>query len=146
MIKVIWLLKRKPGMSKEAFREHYENSHVVLAHKYVGHLLEGYHRNYPIEGWLAPSSKREDGVVEPFDYEYDCITEMRIKDADAAEEMLRIFNDPEIGKIFVDDEHRFLDRKLVVMLTCDEVNTGTGDGHLAPSKERLAAQAPVLAG
>ncbi|WP_323809663.1 EthD domain-containing protein [Sphingobium baderi] len=41
MIKIIWLLKRKPGMSKEAFREHYENSHVVLAHKYVGHLLEG---------------------------------------------------------------------------------------------------------
>src|SRR3546814_14773322 len=53
MIKMLWLLKRKPGMSKEAFREHYENSHVVLAHKYVGHLLEGYHRNYPVEGWLA---------------------------------------------------------------------------------------------
>src|SRR3546814_6456172 len=56
------------------------------------HLLEGYHRNYPIEGWLAPSSKREDGIVEPFEYEYDCITEMRIKDEEAAEEMLRIFN------------------------------------------------------
>ncbi|WP_162986924.1 EthD domain-containing protein [Sphingomonas paeninsulae] len=145
MIKVIWLLKRKPGMSKEAFREHYESSHVMLAHQYVGHLLEGYHRNYPVEGWLAPSSKREDGVVEPFEYEYDCITEMRIKDEAAADEMLQIFNDPVIGKIFVDDEHRFLDRKKVVMLTCDEVNNGTGTGPLAPSKEELAARAPVLA-
>ena len=48
---------------------------------------------------------------------------MRIKIEEAAEEMLRIFNDPEIGKIFVDDEHRFVDRKLVVMLKCDDVNT-----------------------
>ena len=76
-----------------------------------------------MEGWLAPSSKREDGAVEPFEYEYDCITEMRIKIEEAAEEMVRIFNDPEIGKISVDDEHRFVDRKLVVMLKCDDVNT-----------------------
>src|SRR3546814_4013191 len=83
-------------------------------------------------------------LVEPFEYEYDCITEMRIKSEEAADEMLRIFNDPVIGKTFVDDEHRFLDRKLVVMLKCDEVDTGTGTGHLAPSKEQLAAQSPIL--
>lgn len=125
MVKVIWLLKRKPGITHEQFRHHYENSHVVLAHKYVGHLLTGYHRNYPYEALLSPSSEREDGVVESFQYEYDCITEMRIKDQAAADEMLRIFNDPVIGKLFVDDEHRFLDRKAVVMLRCDEADTGT---------------------
>ena len=132
MVKILWLLKRKPGLTHEQFREHYERSHVALAHKYISHLLVGYHRNYPTGGWVSPSSKREDGVVEPYHCEWDCITEMRIRDQAAADEMLRIFNDPVIGKTFVDDEHRFLDRKSVIMINCEEVNTGTGAGPGVP--------------
>src|SRR4051794_32707745 len=39
MFKAIFFLKRKPGISHEQFREHYENSHVKLADKYLGHLM-----------------------------------------------------------------------------------------------------------
>ena len=49
MYKVMWLLKRKAGISHAQFREHYENSHVRLAHKYIGHLMLDYKRNYKTE-------------------------------------------------------------------------------------------------
>jgi hypothetical protein len=128
MVKILWFLKRKPGLTHQQFRDHYENSHVVMGHKYVGHLMTGYHRNYPFEAWISPSSKREEGTVPRVEPEWDCITEMRIRDEAAYEEILRIINDPVIGKMFVDDEHNFLDRSSVIMLKCNEVNTGTGTG------------------
>jgi hypothetical protein len=55
MVKLIFLLKRKPGITPEQFRAHYENSHSRHAQKYIGHLLIGYHRNYPIFATLNPS-------------------------------------------------------------------------------------------
>ena len=98
----------------------------MLGRKYIGHLLTGYHRNYPLQATLSPSKQRETGKTsESIDFEYDVITEMRVKDPGAVEEMVRIFNDPVIGPIFVEDEHRFLDRDSVLMLVCDETNTGT---------------------
>ena len=51
MYKVMWLLKRKAGISHAQFREHYENSHAKLAHKYIGHLMLEYKRNYKTETW-----------------------------------------------------------------------------------------------
>jgi hypothetical protein len=36
MFKVMWLLRRKPGISHAQFKEHYERSHVVMAQKYIG--------------------------------------------------------------------------------------------------------------
>ena len=132
-VKLIFMLKRKPGVTKEQFREHYEKSHSVLGRKYIGHLLTGYHRNYPVHASLSPSKQRETGEPSPeVDFEWDVITEMRVKDQAAVEEMVKIFNDPEIGPIFVEDEHRFLDRDQVLMLVCDEMNTGT---ELNPGEE-----------
>jgi hypothetical protein len=40
MFKVMWLLKRKKGITFEQFRDHYENSHSILGKKYLGHLAE----------------------------------------------------------------------------------------------------------
>ena len=50
MFKVIWLLRRKPGITIEQFRAHYENSHARLAQKYFGDLLLSYKRNYETGG------------------------------------------------------------------------------------------------
>jgi hypothetical protein len=36
MVKVIFLLKRKAGLTPQQFRAHYESSHVKLAQKYIG--------------------------------------------------------------------------------------------------------------
>ena len=38
-MKVMLILKRKAGMTAKEFQDYYESSHVVLAHKYLGHLF-----------------------------------------------------------------------------------------------------------
>lgn len=124
MAKLIFFLKRKSGITPEQFREHYENSHVRYAQKYIGHLLTGYVRNYPTFAMLDPSSVPPGTQPAPYDVGYDAITEMRVKDMAAIEEIGRIFNDPEIQPILKADEHKFLDDKATVMIMCDEVDSG----------------------
>lgn len=125
MNKLVFLLKRKPGITKEEFRERYESSHVPLAKKYIGHLLTGYHRNFPNVALLNPSEQLPGTTPEPYDFEYDAVVEMRVKDAESVAEISRIFNDPDIRPILVEDELTFLDREATVMLVCDESSDGT---------------------
>lgn len=124
MIKIIYFLKRKPDITHEEFRAHYEGSHVLLAKKYVGHLLDDYVRNYPTFALLNPSNIPPGTTPEPYDIGYDCITEMHVPDQASVEEMTRIFNDPDINPILAEDELRFLDRGKTVMITVEVVNTG----------------------
>lgn len=125
MAKLIFFLKRKPGITPQQFREHYENSHVRFAQKYIGHLLTGYVRNYPTFAMLDPSNVVPGTEPAPYDTGYDAITEMRVRDAAALEEIGRIFNDPAIQPILKADERKFLDDKATVMIVCDEADTGT---------------------
>lgn len=125
MVKLIFMLKRKDDITAQAFRDHYENSHVKLAQKYIGHLLERYVRNYPLQAVLNPSNQSQTPGASPITSEYDVITEMYLKDALAVQEMSRIFNDPDINPILVEDELKFLDRASTLMLVCDQVDTGT---------------------
>jgi hypothetical protein len=125
MAKLIFFLKRKPGVTPEQFRDHYERSHVRFAQKYIGHLLTGYVRNYPIFAALDPSNVPAGTQPAPYDLGYDAITEMRVKNMAAIEEIGRIFNDPEIQPILKADEKKFLDDKATVMIVCDELDSGT---------------------
>lgn len=125
MFKIVYFLKRKNDITHEQFREHYENSHVVLAKKYIGHLLKDYVRNYPTFALLNPSNIPEGTEPTPYDIGYDCITEMYVESQADIDEMTRIFNDPEINPVLVEDELKFLDRDKVVMIMVDVVNNGT---------------------
>lgn len=124
MFKVMWLLKRKPGITHEQFRTHYERSHVVMAHKYIGHLLVEYKRNYKTETWGGGVPTEQGGGFGPVDWPYDCVTEWVMPDEAAFNEINRIFADPVIGKKFHDDEEHFLDREAVLLIKCDVVDTG----------------------
>lgn len=124
MIKIIYFLKRKNGITHEQFREIYESSHVLLAKKYIGHLLHDYIRNYPTFALKNPSNIPEGTEPIPYDIGYDCITEMHVPDQAAVDEMTRIFNDPDINPILVEDELRFLERDETVMIMVEVVNTG----------------------
>ena len=47
MVKVMFLVKSKPGLSREEFCRHYEEAHVPLALKYFP-TFKRYVRNYVI--------------------------------------------------------------------------------------------------
>ena len=118
-VKVLWLLKRKPGTTPEQFREHYERCHAAIGRKYLGHLLLSYKRNYQAEAWGGTSSDPAGFHRRPFDY--DCITELEVADEAAYEAMGTAFSDPAVAAELLEDELKFLDREATVMLRVDEV-------------------------
>jgi hypothetical protein len=132
----MWLLKRKKGLTLDQFREHYERNHVVMAQKYIGHLLIEYTRNYKTETWGGGVPTVGGGNFGPMEWEYDCICEWVMPNEEAFDEINRIFADPLIGKEFHDDEEHFLDRESVLLFKCKVIDTGPGDGHGTLSLKR----------
>lgn len=124
MIKIIWLLRRKPGIGLEEFQDHYERSHAVIGKKYFGHLIKRYRRNYNDRRILETTPHIVAKLMEAKRWDYDCIPEWELEDEAAMGEVIRLLSDPEIGKIFYDDEEHFLDRSAVRYLRCDTRDTG----------------------
>jgi hypothetical protein len=124
MFKVIWLLKRKPGITHEQFREHYENSHAVLGQKFFGHLILSYKRNYD----AAKQAGQENAFMASRQSDYDCITEWIMPSEAAFEECMELLADPVIGKLFLEDETYFLDGAATRLMRCQTFDTGSGDG------------------
>lgn len=137
MFKVIWLLKRKEGITLEQFREHYERSHVALAHKYIGHLLTSYVRNYKVE--TAGGAYFENDGFAAFDWDYDVITEWTCPSEEAFNEIMALFLEPDIGREFYEDEFNFMDRDRTIMFKCEAVDNGTGDGRATLDRQNRAA-------
>lgn len=119
MPKVVILIKKKPGMSREAFIEYYERSHVVLAKRLLGHLMTKYERNYP---QALLNYHPEDYDIEE---SYDAVTEISLKSDAALEEMNRICNIPENAAAIMKDEEVFQDRLKTRILIVDSVDSGT---------------------
>ena len=46
MVKIVTLLTRKPGMSREEFIDHYETHHRKIGEKYLGGFASKYQRRY----------------------------------------------------------------------------------------------------
>lgn len=124
MIKLVFTLKRRAGMTPAAFRAHYEDSHVPLALRHFGHLLKEYRRNYPQSAVLNPSGQGDNPPA--IDPPYDAVAEMWLEDEAALAALGGILGDPEISASLAADEMLFLERDQTLMLVCDEVNTGTG--------------------
>jgi hypothetical protein len=110
-VKVILLLKRKPGMSPEEFRHAYETRHRRLGMEKVGHLLLEYRRNYLGAGSTfaaaAPVPTGGQGLAE---LPYDVVTEMVFRDMDALAECNRIIGVPDTRRMFSEDEETLFDR------------------------------------
>jgi hypothetical protein len=117
-MKIVILIKKKPGMSREAFINHYETSHSVIGKRLLGHLWTKYVRNYP-KG-LMDYQPEQNSV----DDSYDAVTEIWLKDEAALAEMGRIINLPENNRIILADEEKFQDRKKTRLLIVDEVDNG----------------------
>ncbi|TNF04583.1 MAG: hypothetical protein EP321_07030 [Sphingomonadales bacterium] len=119
MPKIVILIKKKPGMSREDFIHHYETSHAVIGKRLLGHLWTKYVRNYPMS---LMEYQPEDNSVED---SYDAVTEIWLKDQAAVEEMARIINLPENNKVILEDEEKFQDRLATRLLMVEEYDNGT---------------------
>ncbi|HEY9315707.1 EthD domain-containing protein [Williamsia sp.] len=88
-ITMLIMAKRKAGLTPEQFREGYEKSHSRIAVNLFGHLWTSYRRTYLVEGHrFAESATGWAGG--PAELHYDAISEYILRDAAAADEMIRI--------------------------------------------------------
>jgi hypothetical protein len=119
MIKLMVLVKRKVGTTRESFIDYYEKHHAEFGKKICGHLWERYVRNYPqdIMNYALEDNSLDDS--------YDAITEIWLKDEAAVAEMERILKTPEIQKAVLEDEERFQDRLKTRMMAVKSCDTGT---------------------
>ena len=62
MYKVLHFIKRKPHMTHEQFKEHFERSHAAMALKFCGHLFSEYRRNY-VNVVYTGGDSRDDGLT-----------------------------------------------------------------------------------
>lgn len=99
MIKQIGLLKRKPGMTPEAFRSYYESSHRVIGEKY----LAGYATRY-MRRFLEPLSTGTD------EQEFDVILEVWYPDQETYERCRAHLSTPEAAAEIAADEEQLFDR------------------------------------
>ena len=126
MYKVVWLMKRKPELTHEQFRDHFERSHAPMALKYAGHLYKEYRRNYASQVWTGGDPRQESGGYGPRDWEWDLMSEWITETEADFQEILRIMETPEIKKEFQEDEDRFIDRSATMMIPFEVRDTGTG--------------------
>ena len=114
MFKVMMLVRRKPGLTHEEFRRHYESIHVPLA---LGTIpqIRGYVRNYirPEQDFVRPGDDQQNSG-------YDCITEFWYEDKAAWEEVKKRYREGDLAAIMEADEVQFMDREQMKVLIAEE--------------------------
>ena len=115
MLKVIALLTRKPGMSRNAFIVYCESMHVPLVSRLFPQILD-YRRNYvELAGaFVAP------GAAPP---DFDSISEIWFRNRDDYDAMLAAHANPSIGSQIDRDEENFLDRSKTRFFMVEELGT-----------------------
>lgn len=115
-IRQIVMVKRKPGLTPEQFRDGYENSHARIAVKLFGHLWLSYHRSYLTTGHNFAGAG-ETAVAE--DTGFDAISEYVLRDEAALAEMGRI--GAENWAMIKEDEAKWFDQARCWNMSCDSV-------------------------
>ena len=112
MIKVVTLLTRKPGMSREAFIEHYETHHRKIGEKYLSGFATKYQRRY----MRSAGFREQDGDAPPF----DVLMEIWYPDQDALNGALAVLSTEEAQAEIEADEERLFERRLIRSYTVEE--------------------------
>ena len=110
--KLIALIKKKDGLSRDEFIQYYESNHVPLILK-ASPTMADYRRNYVI-----PSSSAE--KVHAADADYDVITEAWFRTKEDFIQWRRGGGDKELQERIMQDELNFLDRSSVRMFLVEE--------------------------
>ncbi len=112
MIKVVTLLTRKPGMSREAFIEHYETHHRKIGEKYLSGFAVKYQRRY----LQSAGFRGQEGDAPPF----DVLMEIWYPDQDALNGAMAVLSTDDAQAEIVADEERLFNRDLIRSYTVEE--------------------------
>jgi hypothetical protein len=113
MIKMVGLLKRRPGMSREAFRDYYESTHRRIGEKYLSGYASRYLRRY-----LTPLPNPLTGKAQEGDV--DVILEIWYPDRAAFDAANSQFVVEDIAREIGEDEERLFDRSRMRFFFIDE--------------------------
>ena len=111
MIKLVCFLRRKPGMSVEAFHEHWRERHGPLIAGTPG--LAKYLVRYEQNHRLAADRARDDADAPGFDG-------ATVQWLESKEAFLDFVRAPEYPELIAPDEARFLDRSSLVVFFTEE--------------------------
>lgn len=125
MIKMIVLLKRKAGLTREQFIARYEGGHAKLAEKHLTNAVR-YVRRY-----LEPMPELFTGdTIEP---EHDVITEVWFENQEQYEIAMKRLAQPEVVAEIVADEETLFERDKHRVFMVDERDSACGQTASAPA-------------
>ena len=110
--KILLFMKRRPGMSMEAFQDYYENHHVPLAMKYSSGIKR-YFRRY-----LSPQPNPETG--DTGELQFDVISELWFDDEATFRGTVKYLSTSIMPDEIVEDEKHLFDRPTMRMATIVE--------------------------
>jgi uncharacterized protein (TIGR02118 family) len=110
--KILLFMKRRPGMSMEAFQDYYETRHAPLAMKYSSGVSR-YVRRY-----LTPHPNPETG--ESGELPYDVVTELWFEDEAVFKGTVQYLSTSIMPDDIVEDEKNLFDRPKLRMATVVE--------------------------
>jgi hypothetical protein len=108
----ITLLKRRPGMSVEAFRAYYETHHRLIGERVLGGFALRYVRRY-----VAPVGPE---LALP---DFDVITEISFPDRAAHDRCVAALSEPGVAQWVMADEDRLFDRAAMKVFTVEETES-----------------------
>ena len=110
--KILLFMKRRPGMTLEAFQDYYENHHVPLCEKYTSGVSRYLRR------FLTPHPNPETGAAE--ELPFDVITELWFEDEATFRGTVKYLATSIMPDEVVEDEKRLFDRARTRMATVVE--------------------------
>ncbi|MAC37155.1 MAG: hypothetical protein CME47_06690 [Halieaceae bacterium] len=112
MIKLVTLLTKRPGMSREAFIEHYETHHKKIGEKYLAGYAVKYQRRYLN---VADSANHAPEAL-PF----DVLMEIWFPDQGQMDAAMNLIASEAAQEEIVADETRLFDRELIRSYVVEE--------------------------
>jgi len=121
MVKMIVLLKRRPGMTMTEFIDYYETHHRLIGEKYLrGHAIR-YVRRY-----LAPLPDPVSGVLQEPDH--DVVMETWYPDQAACDAAMAAISEPAAAAEIAADELKLFDRPKLRAFTVREFESDITSG------------------
>lgn len=120
MIKMVTLMRRKPGLSREAFIDRYENGHRLIGERY----LRGHASRY-VRRFLQPLGTP--GRAASAESEYDVLMEIWFPDRAAFDAAMAAISAPEAAREIAEDEARLFDRDSLRSFTVEEFESDMSD-------------------